>query len=300
MPFDLKDYFYTMQIELNGIISGLAIALLSVGFQVAYLPTSVFFVGLAGLYTLAPYIYLAFQSFWGHWYLSVIASIVVVIGLSILFEWANHAPLARKHASSGAHLISSLGIYIVLVQVVAMIWGNDTKNIRVGLDPTFNLGEMVITKSQILIVGVSCALLFGFLAILRVTDIGLRLRSLADNPIQFALFGCNIDMHRLVAFGIAGLFAANASLLTAYDSGFDPHSGLPAVLLAIVAIIIGGRNSFAGPIVGALILGIIRAQVVWYFTAWWQDAITFMALVIFLLLRPYGILGKKTRIEANI
>lgn len=288
-----------MQIVLNGLISGLAIALLAVAFQMVYLPTRVFFVGLAGLYSLAPYLYLLGQEVCGCWDVSVMFSLIVVIALSLLFEWINHAPLTCKGASDGAQLISSLGIYIVLVQVVAMVWGNDTRTLRTGLDPTVQFFGSVLTRSQLLMAGVACILLLGFLAMLRATGIGLRLRALADNPVQFALYGYDVDVHRLIAFGLAGLFATAAALLTAYDIGFDPHTGLHAVLLAVVAVIIGGRTSFVGPIMGGVLLGLIRAQVVWHFSARWQEAVTFAVLALFLLLCPQGLFGQRTRVEAS-
>lgn len=288
-----------MQIFLNGLISGLAIALLAVGFQMAYLPTRVFFVGLAGLYTLAPYVYMATQTTFESRFISVMATLVTVLALSLLFEWANHGPLARNTASDGAHLISSLGIYIVLVQAVVMIWGNSIQTLRTGLDTPIHPGGLVLTESQLLTAGVACALICVFLLMLRATDIGLRLRAMADNPTQFALFGYNVDAHRLAAFGLAGLFATAASLVTAHDIGFDPNRGLHAVLLAVVAVIIGGRTSFVGPIAGGVLLGLIRAQVVWNVSARWEEAVTFFALAVFLLLRPQGLFGEKSRIEAT-
>jgi branched-chain amino acid transport system permease protein len=289
-----------MQIILNGFISGLVIALLATGFQLVYLPTRVFFVGLAGLYTLAPYGYLAAWMTTGLWFVAVITSLVVVVAFSLAFEWGNHAPLARKGASEGAHLISSLGLYIVLVQVVAMIWGNETQTLRSGVEATVHLGSAVITRSQLLIAEVSVVLLSGFGVMLRTTDIGLRLRALSDNPVQFALFGYNIGAHRLFAFGLAGVFAAAASLLNAWDIGFDPHSGLHVVLLAVVAVIIGGCRSFVGPIIGGLLLGLVRAQVVWHLSARWEEAVTFVVLALFLLLKPQGLFGEKKRIEASV
>lgn len=114
---------------------------------------------------------------------------------------------------------------------------------------------------------------------------------------QFALFGYNVNIHRILAFGVAGLLASAASIASAYDTGFDPHVGLHAILLAVVAVIIGGRGSFLGPIIGGLILGILRAQVVWHFSSRWQEAATFGLLALVLLIRPQGILGRKTRVE---
>lgn len=255
--------------------------------------------GMAGLYALAPYLCMAIPAAGVHWPLGVMVTLLLVVLLSLACEYFNHAPLARKGASEGAHLISSLGISIVLVQVVAMIWGNETRTLRIGLNTTYAAGGVILTSAQLITAGVATTLLVAFLVLLRTSDIGLRLRALADNPTQFALFGYNVDRHRLLAFALSGLFVTAASLLTAYDLGFDPHGGLHAVLLAVVAVIIGGRGSFVGPIVGGLLLGLIRAQVVWHLSSRWQEALTFAVLAIFLLLRPRGLFGQKVRIEAT-
>jgi branched-chain amino acid transport system permease protein len=85
----------------------------------------------------------------------------------------------------------------------------------------------------------------------------------------------------------------------AYDIGFDANGGLNTVLLAVVAVIIGGRQSFLGPILGGILLGVIRSEVVWFWSARWQEAITFLILAIFLFVRPNGLLGNKMRLEAE-
>jgi len=121
-----------MQIQINGLISGSAISLLALAFQSVYLPTRAFYLGLAGIYLATPFIAHAVLKSGGPIWLAALAGLAVAIILSLLCEWANHAPLARKRASEGARLIASLGVYIVLVQVIAMIWGNDTKTLRSG------------------------------------------------------------------------------------------------------------------------------------------------------------------------
>jgi len=277
----------------------MAIALLAMAFQIVYLPTRVFFLGLAGVYSFCPFIAYSLLRAGSGWVAALAASLAVAVGLCLLCEWANHGPLARKRASDGAQLIASLGIYIVLVQIVAMLWGNDTKTLRVGLDLVTRYGGTIITGAQWMALGVGAVCLLAFGILLLRSDLGLRLRALADNPTMFALYGYNVDRYRLLAFALSGVFAAASSLVTAYDIGFDPHTGLHAVLLAVVAVIIGGRGSFFGPILGALLLGLLRAQVVWHFSARWQEAATFALLALFLLLRPQGLLGKQTRLEAE-
>lgn len=288
-----------MQILINGLVSGSAIALLAMAFQAAYLPTRVFFIGLAGIYSAAPFVAHAVLTAGAGWGLAIGLAVLVSVALALLCEWANHAPLNRRRASDGAHLIASLGVYIVLVQIIAMIWGNDTKTLRSGLDSVSRWGGLVITGAQWMTLGVAALLLGGFSLFLMRSNLGLRLRALADNPIQFALFGYNVDHHRLLAFALAGFFGGASALVTAYDIGFDPHTGLHAVLLAVVAVIIGGQGTFTGPVVGALLLGLLRTQVVWHWSARWQEAVTFALLALVLFFRPQGLLGRKARLEAT-
>jgi len=288
-----------MQILLNGLISGAAIALLAVAFQAVYLPTKVLFLGLAGIYAFAPFLTRFALSMGLGWHLAIVLTVTACAFVSLLCGWFNHGPLARHHASDSAHLIASLGSYIVMVQAIAMIWGNGSKTLRTRIGAATHLSELIVTDAQWITLGVSGGLLLGFALLLVHTGLGLRLRALADNPTMFALFGYNVSRHRAFAFMMSGIFASAASLVSAYDLGFDPHRGLHAVLLAVVAVIIGGQSSFSGPVVGAVLLGVLRVQVVWYSSARWQEAATFGLLTLFLLLRPQGLLGRQTRLEAT-
>jgi branched-chain amino acid transport system permease protein len=132
---------------------------------------------------------------------------------------------------------------------------------------------------------------------LQYSRLGIRYRALADNPTEFALLGFNVHNYRIGAFCLSGLLVGIASLLTANDVGFDPHSGLHALLLAIVAVIIGGRESFVGAVAGGFMLGALRACVVYWWSARWQDVITFLLLAVFLYALPRGVFNVRARLE---
>src|ERR1041385_413679 len=219
-----------MQIILNGLMSGAAIALLAIAFQVVYLPTRVFFLGLAGIYSAAPFVAVALYTFSGSWVIAVLGAAIVCIALSVLMEWANHAVLSRRNASDAVQLISSLGIYIMLVQAIVIVWGNDTRTLSSGAENVTKFGDVFITSAQWTAVITTFLLLGIFSMFLMRSDLGLRLRALADNPNQFMLLGKSSRAHRLLAFAFGGLFAAASSLVTANDIGFDPYVGLHAVL----------------------------------------------------------------------
>jgi len=289
-----------MQILANGIISGFTIALLAVAFSVVFLPTRIFHIALGGIYAAVPYAAWACLQGGLTWYAAVPAAILVAVLLSLATEYLNHAPLERKGASSGAHLIASLGLYIMIVQVIALIWGSQTKVLRIGLDQVFTFEDVIITRAQGIAAAVSVGTLVLFYVWLRFSNLGLQFRALADNPKELALRGYNIRRLRLLAFGVSGLLAAIGALVVAYDVGFDPYGGLIALLLAVVAVIIGGRQSFLGPVLGGLLLGVVRSEVVWFLSARWQEAVTFLLLALFLFVRPYGLVGRKVRLEAEV
>ncbi|MEI7912028.1 MAG: branched-chain amino acid ABC transporter permease [Verrucomicrobiota bacterium] len=286
------------QILVNGLISGLVIALLGMAFTMASLPTRVFHVALAGVYTAAPFIVWSFWKTTWHPGWGVAVALATGVLLSVLCEACNHWWLERKNAPDGLHLVSSLGISIILVQLVAMVWGNETQVLREGIDQVFQFWGLRLTRSQLIAAGVSAVLLVTVAVWLRRAKLGLQFRALADNPVQLALFGYNIRKLRLLAFALSGLLASVAALLTAFDIGFDAHGGLQALLLGVVAVIIGGRGSWFGPLLAGILIGLCRAFVVWQFSARWQDAATFTILVAVLFLRPQGLLGRKTRLEA--
>jgi branched-chain amino acid transport system permease protein len=289
-----------MQVLLNGFISGLSLALLAVAFMVVYLPCRVFYLALGGIYALVPYIAVScLRHGWPAW-LTVTAAVGAGIGASLLCELLNHAPLGKKSASPGAHLISSLGLYLILVQVVAIVWGNETQVLHSSIDTVYRLGgTIMLTRAQMLGGCVSLILLTVFYGWLRFSNLGLQFRAMADNPVQLALHGYNVRRLRLFAFAMAGFFAAVSALAVANEVGFDLQGGLSFLLLAIVAMIIGGNSSFLAPILGGLLLGLIRASAVWHLSARWQDAVAFLLLALFLLFRPQGILGRKLRLETE-
>lgn len=288
-----------MQIIFNGLCNGALIALFAMAFVVVYLPTKVFYIALAGIYVLGAYLTKQFLAWSAPLPVAVGGALAAGVAVSLLCDLLNHRPLERKRSSMGAHMISSLGIYMITVQVVALVWGNDPQVLKTGIGGVWRIEGLVMAHSQIAVLTVSLLLVGVFFSWLRFSDLGLRFRGLADNPLEMELIGYDTDNLRTLAFGISGFLGSAAGILNAYDLGFDPHIGMSAVMLAIVATIIGGRGTFIGPVIGGVLLGVARSQVVWHASARWQDAITFFLLAVFLLCRPNGIVGGERRLEAN-
>jgi branched-subunit amino acid ABC-type transport system permease component len=109
------------------------------------------------------------------------------------------------------------------------------------------------------------------------------------------VFAVNIKSYRLILFSISGLFAAVVGIIVAYDVSIDPYMGMPMLLNAFVALIIGGVGKFHAPVIGGFLIGILQAVTIYLFNTNWSIAVTFLILIIFLLFRQQGIAGELQR-----
>lgn len=286
-----------MQTLVNGLIEGAVLALLAAAFQLVYLPTRILHFSLAGLYTISPYVLATFLSILGviPAFLATALSLAVS-GLAI--EVLNHAPLSRRRASEGAHFVSSLGITMILIQVVALTWGVGARRLSDRLEASYQVGPLFLTESQCIAAAGATAILMCLVWFVLRTSFGLRLRAMADNCEQFSLYGHNAKTYRLIGFGLSGLLCSSASILSAIQFGYSAMHGIEAVMLALVAVLLGGRATFLGAVCGAILLGVIRSEVSWYISTRWADLAVFCTLIFVLFVRPQGLLSKKGRIEA--
>jgi branched-chain amino acid transport system permease protein len=289
-----------MQWFVNGVADGMMIALLSFAFMLVYSSTRVFFVALAGVYTLAPYIAVALRLHGLPIALCCAAGVLASALIAALLEIANHWPLELRRASWAGHLVSSLGLNMVLVQSISLLWGNQLQVLG-DQSATYGVRWAGITASHSQVTAlIAATVLFIALALWSAfLRTGIIFRGLASDPGALALTGINVRFVRVGIFAASGALAACASLLRAYDVGFDAVSGLGAVVLGFVALVIGGKDMLWGGLVGGLLIGVMRAGVSWYLSARWQEPATFAVLALFLLLRPHGIIGKRQRLEAE-
>jgi branched-chain amino acid transport system permease protein len=288
-----------MQGIVNGLISGSGIALLALAFAIVYIPTRTFHLALGGVYTLAPFI--AWACILNGWpkTIAITCALIASIATSVICELGNHWRLENKGSGFATQMIASLGTYIVIVQSIVLVWGNESRVLRAGLDPVLSIANLVITQAQILTASVSIASMIAFFLVLHFSNIGLSLKAIAGNAKEFALRGHNVRVLRVIVFSISGALAGISGLLISNDIGFEPYGGLVALLPAIVATIIGGRFSFAGAVLGGIFLGVVRSATVYFLSSQWQDAVTFLLLAACLFVLPNGLLSRAGRVEAD-
>jgi branched-chain amino acid transport system permease protein len=151
----------------------------------------------------------------------------------------------------------------------------------------------VITNTQILILTVSVLLLVVMWLFIQKTTLGSATRAVADDPLAASVVGINPEkiIRRVMLIGSA--LAGAAGILISLETNIEPTMGMNAILKGIIASIIGGIGSIPGAVLGGFFLGIVENLGIWKISAGWKDCIAFGVLIIFLLWRPYGILGSK-------
>ena len=224
-----------------------------------------------------------------------LVAIVLTMLLSLLSELCVYRPLKNKKASLNVAMIASIGVMTVIINTIAMCFGNETKVVENAILQPLTFGDIIITTPQKYQVLIGIAVIAAFMIILQRTNWGLRLRAFSADETLFETLGYDTKVTRVMVFLASGAFIAIASCLTVYDVGLDPNMGMSVLISAVVAMIIGGVGKFSTCILGGLTLGVLQSLTVYQFASNWQNAVTFVVLLILLFLRPQGIAGYKQR-----
>ena len=284
------------QFLVNGVITGIIYSLLAIGFALVYNTTRIFHIAAAGIYVFAAYMFWLMVSTVG---LPLVAAfvmaIVLTMALSLLTEKVVYRPLKNRSASMNVMMIASIGMMTIIINVIAMFFGNETKVIENKILMPLHWGNIIITQPQMYEALVGGVVILGFVITLLSTRWGLKLRALSADETLFETLGFDTTKTRTNVFLVSGAFIAIASCLTVYDVGLDPNMGMSVMINAMVAMIIGGVGKFNTCIIGGILLGVLQSMTVYAFASNWQNAVTFLVLLIFLFLRPQGIAGYKQR-----
>jgi len=195
--------------------------------------------------------------------------------VGIVIERCAYKPVRRSPRLSA--LITAIGVSLLL-----------ENGGRLG-------GGVTISNQQVLILVVSVVLMVLLRVIVMHTRVGKAMQAVSFNPTAAALMGISVDRIITFTFMIGSMLAAAAGVLVALkDPKIEPYMGLLPGLKAFVAAVLGGIGNVPGAVVGGLVMGIAEVMVVGYVSPTYRDAIAFVLLIVILLVRPAGILGRNT------
>ena len=225
--------------------------------------------------------------------LILLASMIACAILGVIIEKLAYRPLRNR--STLTVLITAIGVSLLLQNLGQAIFGPNPKAYP-ALFPQTNFllfGSITISSNQIVVLVVTVVLLWALRYIVMKTSIGTAMRALSFNPVAASLVGINNDFVISFTFALGSALAAAGGILYALNyPSIDPLMGTLPGLKAFVAAVLGGIGNLPGATLGAFIIGLIETFVGGSQWSTYKDAIVFSILILILLFKPAGILGK--------
>lgn len=226
-------------------------------------------------------------------WLSVIIAMVVCTVLGVLIEGLAYKPL--RAAPSLAVLITAIGVSYFLQNVALLIWKPDPISYPSLIEGTFKLfdGQLSISYISLLTIAACIVIMVGLTLFTSKTKMGKAMRACSEDKGAAQLMGINVNRTISVTFAIGSALAAVAGVLlcSSYPSLVPTTGSMPGIK-AFTAAVFGGIGSIPGAFLGGILLGIIEAFAKAYVSTQLANSIVFAMLIVVLLVRPAGLLGK--------
>ena len=303
-----------LQQLINGLSLGSIYALIALGYTMVYgvlrfinfAHGDVYMIGAFAGFYFAPWVQKVFPPAqeYGAYTWSVIAGAIAVLLLSmavcallgITIEKLVYKPLRNRPRL--AVLITAIGVSIFLENVGQFFFGADPQFFPEILPDRAieGLGDLTVMVNQVVVLVVTLLLLGGLWFVVMKTKMGTAMRALSYNPVAASLMGINNNVIISFTFGLGSALAAAAGILNAINyPSIDPLMGILPGIKAFVAAVLGGIGNIPGAALGGFIIGILETMVVGYVSPMYRDAIAFAVLILILLFKPTGLLGRAER-----
>lgn len=285
-----------LQVVANALATSAIYILVGLSFSLIYATSRFFNFAHAGYIVLPPY-----GAYFMAWNLSVpwplafalgtLAGVLIAVALDMLV----FQRLITRQAPVTTPLLASLGLLVIIQAIIILVFGAASLSFGLGGSDVYDILGARLTGVQSLtivaaIAGTALTWLF-----LHHSLAGKRIRAVGDNPELARAYGIDPAEVSLLTTGLGAALAGIAGCLSAADIGLNPSAGFQLLLGGVVAMIIGGVGSTAGLFLGAVLVASLQHGAQWWLSSAWDRLILFGVLILFLLLRPAGILGRPSR-----
>ena len=283
---------------INGISLGSIYAVIALGYTLVYGIAKMLNFAHGDVIMVGGYvIFYSMTSFSINPYLSVLIAVIVCTVLGIVIEKVAYKPL--RQATSLSVLITAIGVSYFLQNSALLLFGEKPVNFTSVVNvPSISLfdGQVVITGEAIVAIVVSILIVIGLSLFINKTKSGRAMLAVSEDKDAAQLMGININRTISLTFAIgSGLAAiAGALLCSAYPTLQNTTGAMPGIK-AFVAAVFGGIGSLPGAMIGGILIGVIEILGRAYISPQLSDAIVFAVLILVLIIKPTGILGKKVR-----
>ena len=285
---------YVIEILVSGLSQGAAYCVFALGLSLVYGTSRVLNFAHGSLYTTAAYASWVLSV--GYFGLGLVPMILVLIPALFLFGLAMERVLVRplRHHPNWqtATMMVTLGFAFVLDNLNLITFGPGSLNVPPALEGTVRIGPSAIAWQSLFILLVSLVVVAALQIFLTYARLGQAIRAVSQDSVGAKIVGIKADRVFAFSFGLSAVLVGIAAVLLAPVYLISPLGGWAPFLKAFVIVVFGGLGSIQGVLYAAFILGIVEAVVVAEFGATWTMPIWFLVLLLVLMIRPRGLLGK--------
>ena len=280
---------------INGLSMGSTYAMIALGYTMVYGIAKMLNFAHGDVIMVGGYMIYVTMAAVGNPILGLIAAVVFCVLLGVGIEKVAYKPL--RGASPLAVLITAIGVSYLLQSTAQIIFGTAPKMVNVADLGTLNLGGLSIPIYMLVTLGCSIIIMLVLSLFVKYTKTGRAMIAVSEDKGAAQLMGINVNRIIMITFAIGSALAAFAGLFMLMKSPSITNTlGAMPGIKAFTAAVIGGIGSIPGAMLGGLLMGVVEAiSLTIPAVAPYTDAIEFIILIIILLVRPTGILGKKRR-----
>jgi branched-chain amino acid transport system permease protein len=285
-----------VQLTFSGLAVGAVYALIAVGFVAVFTVSEVINLAQGELAALAGLVAISAAGEGFGLPLAIAVGVATVTIVSVLLERLTIAPV--KKLTTLTSIILTLGVSTALKALMLLIWGPDARSLAAFGGQDLVVGGVSIRAQELWILGIAAVVAAAVWVFYERTMVGKALRACSEQPVAARLVGISPRFATMLAFGLAGLTAGIAGVISSpvYLSSWD--GGLTLGLKGFVAATLGGLVSIRGALVGGLVLGVVESLVAGYVDSGLRDAVAFVVLIVVLVVRPAGLAARLTRRRA--
>lgn len=296
------DAFILKQI-VNGLSLGMIYALIAIGFTLIFGVLNVVNFAHGEMYTLGAFAGLICLTSLG-WplFLVILAAMAAGAVCGMGLERIAFKPFRRfqdeaslkSRAMRESTLLSSLAVSIIVKELLQHFFGAEMQSIPAEalLNTPINLGPLVFSSGQFLILGASVVMLSGLQYVLYRTRLGLSIRAISNNPLGAKYVGLSVDRTIIATFAVGSMLGGAAGILVGlYYGAIYPSMGFAPSVKAFVAMVMGGLSSIPGAVLCALVLGVCESLTTQFMAQGWSDMVAYSFLILTLIFFPRGLFG---------
>jgi len=283
---------------INGLSLGSIYALIALGYTMVYGIIQLINFAHGDVYMIGAYVGYACMSILRLGFIeSLVISMLACMVLGVVIERVAYKPL--RNSTRIAVLITAIGVSLLLEYVMVYFVGAAVRSyppLPDYFNAQFNVGGVIISSKSLIIIGISVALMIALQFIVSKTRVGKAMRAVSQDADAARLMGISVDNTISFTFALGSALAGAAGVLVGvYYNTINPLMGLMPGLKAFVAAVFGGIGLIPGALIGGYFIGVTETLVSGYVNSLLQDAVVFAILILVLIFKPTGLLGKNVR-----